>query len=53
MRTRLRNEVVQPRKLFNGIIRYNPAKCAFAAEPVSHLDALATPAWKTAMDSEF
>jgi hypothetical protein len=53
MRSRLKNDVVQPLKLFDGLIRYDPAKRAFSAEPVSHHDALRVPAWKEAMDMEF
>jgi histone deacetylase 1/2 len=40
-------------RLFDGIIRYDTKKRAFAAEPTSHVDALETPAWKSAMDDEF
>jgi histone deacetylase 1/2 len=40
-------------KLFDGIIRYDSKKRAFAAEPTSHVDALADPAWKSAMDDEY
>ena len=53
MRTRLRNNVVQPVKLFDGVVRYDITKRAFAAEPVSHHDAIGVPAWKDAMDVEF
>ena len=53
MRTRLQNNKVRPVRLFEGIVRYDSTKRAFAAEPTSHHDALAVPAWKTAMDAEF
>ena len=43
MRTRLRNNIVQPARLPDGMIRYDTAKRAFAAEPVSHVDALGVP----------
>jgi histone deacetylase 1/2 len=52
MRTRLRNNIVQPVRLPDGMVRYDNAKRAFAAEPVSHIDALGVPAWKAAMDEE-
>jgi hypothetical protein len=51
-RTRLKNDVVRPLKLFDGLIRYDPGKRAFATEPVSHHDTLSVPAWKEAMDTE-
>ncbi|KAK1647815.1 hypothetical protein QYE76_065620 [Lolium multiflorum] len=44
---------VKPVRLFDGIVRYDPKKRAFAAEPTSHVDALHVPAWKAAMDVEF
>jgi hypothetical protein len=46
MATRLRHHKVQPRKLYDGIILYDPKKRAFAAtvEPVSHVQALTSPA---------
>jgi hypothetical protein len=44
---------IKPVRLFDGIIRYDSKKRAFAAEPTSHVDALSVPAWKTAMDAEF
>ncbi|KAK1625891.1 hypothetical protein QYE76_000206 [Lolium multiflorum] len=53
MRTRLQNNKVRPVRLYDGIIRYDSSKRAFAAEPTSHHDALAIPVWKTAMDAEF
>ncbi|KAK1626062.1 hypothetical protein QYE76_000377 [Lolium multiflorum] len=53
MRTRLHNNKVRPVCLYDGIIRYDSSKRAFAAEPTSHHDALAIPVWKTAMDAEF
>ncbi|KAK1628215.1 hypothetical protein QYE76_002530 [Lolium multiflorum] len=43
----------QPVCLFDGIIRYDPKKRDFAAEPTSHVDALAEPVWKVAMDDEY
>jgi hypothetical protein len=43
----------KPVRLFDGIIRYDPKKRAFAAEPTSHVDALAEPVWKAAMDDEY
>ncbi|KAK1665283.1 hypothetical protein QYE76_053442 [Lolium multiflorum] len=53
MRTRLKNNMVKPLRMFDGIVRYDPSKRAFAAEPVSHHDALSHPSWKAAMDTEF
>jgi hypothetical protein len=53
VRSRLKNDVVQPMKLFDGLIRYDPAKRAFSVEPISHHDALGVHAWKEAMDTEF
>ena len=44
MRTRLKNNVIRPLRLFEGIVRYDQKKKAFSAEPVSHIDALQTPA---------
>jgi hypothetical protein len=44
---------MQPRKLYDGIVLYDPKKRAFVAEPVSHIQALRTPAWKEAMDVEY
>ena len=40
MRMRLRDHKTQPRRLFDGLIRYDPKKRAFAAEPASHVQAL-------------
>jgi histone deacetylase 1/2 len=44
---------VKPVRLFDGIIRYDTKKRAFAAKPTSHVDALTDPAWKSAMDAEY
>jgi hypothetical protein len=38
MRTRLRNNVVQPIRLFEGMVCYDLKKKAFSAEPVSHVE---------------
>jgi histone deacetylase 1/2 len=53
METRFRQNKVQPRKLYDGIILYDPKKRAFSAEPVSHVQALTCPSWKAAMDTEY
>lgn len=54
MRTRLQNNVIQPKKFTDGTVRYPlTGRTAFAAEPSSLPQALAYPRWKAAMDSEF
>jgi histone deacetylase 1/2 len=51
--TRLRHGIHRPRQYTDGTVRYNPMRRAFFAMPASHRDAIADPAWRTAMEAEF
>lgn len=53
MQTRLRNNKTMTKQYTDGIVKYPLKGRAFFVEPVSHLDALVVPQWKTAMDTKF
>lgn len=53
MQTRLRNNKTMSKEYHDGTIRYSLKGKAFFAEPVSYLDALTEPQWKTTMKAEF
>jgi hypothetical protein len=50
-RTRLQNQIVKPKKLFPGMIRY--ANYCSTGEPETLHEALNDPLWKKAMDEEY
>lgn len=53
MVTRLRDNIVKPRILTDGTIRYDPNRRAFFTAPSSYKVALADDKWREAMQSEF
>lgn len=53
MQTRLENNIVQPKQLTDGIVRYSQQHCAFLGELASHRVALSDPQWRGAMEAEF
>jgi hypothetical protein len=50
-RTRLQNNIIKPKKLFPGMIRF--ANFCSSSEPESLHEALADANWKLAMDQEY
>jgi hypothetical protein len=50
-RTRLQNNIIQPKRLFPGMIRY--ANFCATGEPKSLSEAMHDPKWKQAMEEEF